>query len=67
VATYRVKPGIRVVVEGTAYSNGVTFTADPAAVRDAIALGYVTEVEAKAVKASEVEDKATPKRRSRRT
>jgi hypothetical protein len=67
VASYRVKPGIRVVVAGKAYSDGATFTADPAAVRVEVALGYVTDVTGKAVKAEQVEDKATPKRRSRRT
>ena len=33
-ARYRVKDGIRVVLDGAAYSNGATFTAEPDDVRD---------------------------------
>lgn len=62
-ASYRVKPGIRVVVDGEAYSDGATFTAGEKQVADLLANGWVTEVGAKAIQADEVEDKAAPRRR----
>lgn len=68
MSKYRVKDGTRVVVGGTAYSNGATFTAEPADVQDLLANGWISETSAKAVHRDQAEDKAvTPRRRTPRT
>lgn len=67
MSKYRVKDGIRVVLDGQAYSNGQTFTAEPGDVRAMLEAGWVTEVDGKAIHGEQVEDKAvTPRKRAPR-
>ena len=52
MARYQVREGIRVVVDGTAYSNGATFTATEEQAAPLLRYGWVSPVaEAKPVKA----------------
>lgn len=66
--TYRVKDGVRVVVECVPYSNGQTFSAEPEQVRAELDAGWLAPVvDGKAVHREQVEDKAVSTRRQKRT
>lgn len=65
--SYRASDGIRVVVDGVAYSNGAIFTADPDAVEGMVDAGWISPADnAKTTKAESVQDKAVPRKRTPR-